>query len=58
VGIGNGSAESTIDSDGGVELMDADELVRLSAEHRSLKEELEGIQRMFTRSGKRGSLSD
>jgi hypothetical protein len=30
-----------------VELMDAEELARLSAEHRVLREELEKIQQMF-----------
>jgi len=43
---GNGSAGNMTDSDG--ELMDPEELAKLTADHRALKEELEGIHRMFT----------
>jgi RNA polymerase II elongation factor ELL len=39
------------DSDGDVEMMDADELRRLSARHIALREELEGIIRVFEDQG-------
>ena len=47
---------SITDSD--EELMDVESLTRLNAEHRKLQDELENIQRIFSRSGDGGSGSD
>lgn len=46
----SGSAGSVTDSDGGVELLQPDELARLAADHRKRHEELVSIQQMFTTS--------
>jgi len=53
---GSGSVGSITDSD--EELMDVESLTRLNAEHRKLQDELENIQRIFSRSGDGGSGSD
>jgi RNA polymerase II elongation factor ELL len=43
------SAGSITDSDGDVELMDPDELARISSEYKLLEEELERIRHTFSR---------
>lgn len=54
----NNDAGSVTDSDGDVELLDLDELARLTTDHKQLEEELEAILRIFPRAGKDGSGSD
>ncbi|TFK44650.1 hypothetical protein BDQ12DRAFT_673329 [Crucibulum laeve] len=56
--VDRGSTGSITDSDGDIELLDADELEKLSSEHRRLEEELETIQRLFSKSAKSEALLD
>ncbi|KAH7888931.1 hypothetical protein F5I97DRAFT_1925479 [Phlebopus sp. FC_14] len=46
------------ESEGEVEVMDPEELMKLSMEHKTLKEELENIHEMYTKGTNNGSVSD